>query len=740
MTKKHIWAKLLVVALIVAMVCAFFIGCNRDKTPSDTDDDDKTCTSHVDANKDGKCDNCGATMSSKPDVDTAAITDLLGVVDDAIAQLDIDNVGNIGTDAYIELSMVQGDETHDIRIDLDLSLDLLNDAESVYTNNAFGFSVTVDGTREFGLWYVDAGSETPEGEPVDNYFYLSSGGQNLRINAPSVASILERYEVNADVEVGSKLEGVSVTELAGSYVGMIAGFVTIDHETDGNKEIFSLNLRELFNPQGLLYGAVDSLLFGEEATILDLSSILSEMNVAISSSSALYDILPDIDLQVIGNYDSSKNFESISLGLAVGEKADGITIPAVTGDGYNLVETVPATDLSATLGYKFFSSNYDAYDNVSEAQNATIADVENWTDVGLLNFALEAQVSLGKTEATKKTYDVELSADIDLSAVADATFVKTLYYTENGVATSKDWFYLRGVGPFAEDTDLDVIDTLLPAINSLYIKMVNVEDPEDILLINLDEKITMDETGLGFETGRMTINLAAVTGILETFGLTDSIPENVSDMISKLNGSLGMATVLEAIKPVLSSFIYTKVPAGATTTAPASATSNELAMAEGEESTEPSVVEIITEVINKVMACVSIDTATSSITAEGSGADYTVGGAELTFDITASLLKGENNAVNGVKVAVDEFVSDYNNGEVVTSVNGSIQLGGGELFKAEVAVDQNKAEVDTLDIYIALTLEKIGYGCATTSPVVLGADQNPTGSIFVEGAGWSISK
>ena len=45
---------LVVVVLILALCLGVFVGCNN-----------KTCTNHVDANNDGKCDNCGADVTTE---------------------------------------------------------------------------------------------------------------------------------------------------------------------------------------------------------------------------------------------------------------------------------------------------------------------------------------------------------------------------------------------------------------------------------------------------------------------------------------------------------------------------------------------------------------------------------------------------------------------------------------------------------------------------------------------------
>ena len=753
MTKKNIWVKLLIVALIIAMVGAFFIACDDDKTPPD----------------DGK----------KPDVDgnednntEEAVNALLGVIDDAIAALGgIDNVGNLGTDAYIDLAIEQEGVTKKIRVDLDLSLDLLNSESGGdgYINNGFGFAISVDDgdgvlDRVFGAWYVD------ELEDKDNYVYLSAGGQNFKIDALTLASVLEKYNVNANVEVGSKLQAIgSLAENpnVASFLVLLPDLgINIGYEKVGNQEVFSLNIKELFNPSedNAIGETLDEMIFQSP----ELAGILSSLNIAISSVGDVYNMIPNIDLEIIGNYNAAGTFESIGLGLAVDGKSDGITIPTTDGKGMTIIEdSFPDTNLSATLGFKILSSN-DAYDNVKAVRDEAIADT-TWNEIGVLNFAVAGQVTLGKTAETAKTYDVEISADINLAAAANATFVKKLYFNDaDGNPTSKDWFYLRGVGPFESDTDKDIIDVLLPAINSLYVKMVNVEDTNDILLINLDEKITTSAAG-DFNGGKMTIKLSALTGILETFGV--ELPSNVSGMISGIEGDkLPIGTILGAIKPVLSGFIYKSVPEGATTTDP-NASAGNLNMAESGDSAESTdVMTIIMEVIDKVMACVKIDADNGKISAAADADDkYSIGGAAITFDMAASLLKDKDNKVNGAelkfnKALVLDYKADIKDGEgedaatigtdtVKTTINvPSLKIGGdNNLFSATVSVTQDKAKTYTtpddehqnesskLEVYVGIDLEKIGYGCATRTPVVLDSSNNPTGSIFTN-IGWVASK
>lgn len=766
MTKKHIWAKLLIVALIVAMVGVFFVAC------------DKECTNHVDANNDGKCDNCGADVPIKkpptPATDTTAVEALFGVIDDAVAALGgIDNVGNLGTDAFVELAIEQDGVKKMIRIDLDLSLDLLKDSEFGYANNGFGFTISTDDgenglTRVFGIWYVDAGDNE------DNFVYLSAGGQNLKIDALTLANVLATYNVNANVPVSDKLANVNITDMVDEELGLdtFAEMLPIVYtENNGNKE-FSVSLTELLDPTGTLGIMANSLLFGPNASIKNLigasaDEILAQFDIDIASLNDLMELLPDLSLVVTGNYEGS-TFKSIGLGLAVAGQDTGITIPQIKGDGIDLIaEGFVDTDLSATIGFTILES-LDAYDNVAASLDAVLAEDLEWIDTSVLNFAFEADVKLGNSADNVSTYKMTVSADINAAKVADAVFTKRVYYTDgegnyvteaDGTYKYADWFYLKGSGMFEAETDADVIQALLPGINSLYVCLENTEDPDDVLLINVDEPITVDERG-DFTGGRLTINLAAFNNIVSLFNL--QLPAEVSSLIGDLNGSFSVDAFLGIIRPALAGFIYPsdEEQANMTLDKPADFEEKEEAAKEeankdddttgddttgddttGDDTTGDTTTEEKFDVmglIDQIIA--SLTFGTDSVTAANSDEyEYVIGGADLTFDITASLIKDEAGTVNGIKVVTnDSFVANYNNGEVLTEVDASIQIGGeGNLFKAEITVDQTKKVGDPLYVYVALDINKIGYACAVRTPIDADAE---TINVFRDGAGWVASK
>ena len=786
MTKKNIWVKLLIVALIIAMVGVFFIACNKDE--GKTDDGGKTCTEHVDANDDGKCDNCGATMSKEEctehvdadgdgycdkcgvemPIDDTAVKELIGVIDDLVASAGgIENVGNLGTDAELVLAIEQDGKTKKIKIELDVALDLLNTSE--YGNNGFGAAISVDNgdgkyNRVFGIWYLNGEID------ADSSVYLEINNTGLVIDALTVAKVLEKYNVNANVPVGDKVGDTVVSDAIGSYIGTIATMVKLDYTDVDGVKTFKLNVKDLLNPDGMIATLLNSAIFKPEDSLLEnlaginVSQILKDLNIAIADTEDLYNILPDFSVVVKGEYDNN-NFAGISLGLEVAGSESGVSIPRIDTEKNDPIVIAPAfsdTNLSATLKAQFLT-NDEAFGNVESLYSAvaTEAEEEQWADIGVLNFAFDAQVTLGTDKDSAKTYDIQLSADINAAAVADATFTKRVYYKNadgnyvkgaDGNYLYTDWFYLKGASIFGTSQDTDVVRALLPAINSFYLKMVNTEDPTDVLIINLAEKFTVNAAG-DITGGQLYVKLAALNNIMSTFGLNlEELLGSMADTILGMNGEVPY-NVVSAALGMLPGMLY-KIPEdyaalGATEmtmTAPkamASATADEATDGEGSGATGGTdIKEIfskIFEVIDKIKA--SVKMGTDSITAANAeDVDYTIGGAAITFDMTGSVLRNDAKKVDGIRVVTNKpFVANYNNGEVVTSIGADVQIGHGELFTAEVTVNQDKAGVDALDVYINFTLEKIGYGCAVRTPVQLDGE-TPVGSIYRDGAGFVASK
>ena len=721
-----------------------------------------SCTKHVDEDGDGYCDKCGVEMP----IDDTAVRELFGVLDDFVANTgNIENVGVLGTDSEILFEVEQDGITKKLKIEFDVALDLLRTGmySDMYGDNGLSMVVSIDngsGTydRLFGIWYLNGDSDD------NSKIYLDMFGQGFIIDAFAIANVLEKYNVNGNIPVGDKIGDNMLTDVADGYIGTFASIIDLEFvEIDGVKT-FTLDIKELLDPDGIMAALLDSAIFKEEGSILEnlaginVSKILKDLNIAIADTEDLYNILPDMSLVVKGNYEQDK-FVSLSVGLDVKGSEDGIVIPTLDDNNIYVVSSFGDTSLKTTFKAEFLT-NDEAFGNVESLYSAvaTEAAEEQWTDTGAFNFAFDAQVTLGTTEYTAQAYDIQFAADIDLAELYKATLTQRAYYKDAagyyvrdsyGNYLYTDWFYIKG-GIFGNEMDTDFFRALLPAINSFYLKMVNVNDPSDVLMINVLEKFTVNEAG-DITGGKLYVKLAALNNICSAFGIDLKVMlGDMADIIFGMDGEVPYNVVTAALG-MLPGMLY-KIPEdyaalGATemtATAPAAMVS-----AIAEETNDYSgtssgtdikdIVANIFEVIDKIKASVTIGD--DSITAANAyGVDYTIGGVAISFDMTGAVLRDIAGAVDGIKVVTNKpFVANYNDGEVVTSIGANVQIGHGELFTAEVTVNQDKAGVDALDVYINFTLEKIGYGCAVRTPVQLDGE-NPVGSIYREGAGIVLSK
>lgn len=698
MTKKSIWLKLLVVALIVATVAAFFIGCKEDEP--------KQCTEHVDKNGDGKCDVCGVDMPNSGDdpdpARVAAVNGLLTILGDAISELaTTENVGNLGTSSYIDVT-AQGTN---VRVALDLALDLLPDNGSNYENNGFGFTVDVDGNNYFGAWYVND----------DANVYLSINGKNIKINALTLSNVLAKYGVVANVPVGSELEGFTdLTGMAGTFVPMIAQLLPISAEgLDTDNRTITIALKELFAPESIEMLAGLGIDFG---------------SLGLNIDENFYNSLPDINVILTGKYEG-ETFKSIGLGVKLG--ATNIEIPVEGGDPIK-IDIKDPIDVKAEIGLDMMTN--------SDAMNIVAIPEKEWQEIGgAINVAFEADLKFAYskdaavTEDDATTYKLTIAGNIDPSAIAAVDITKKVYVLddegnyvkdENGKYMTKDVLYLGGAIPGDNGSvQPDIITALLGNVNSLMISLQG-KDASDLILINVDEKITFNEAGTA-TSGKVTINLAGVTKLLEQFGV--QLDDTIKNMISNISGTgKDIKVILSAVKPVLAGLLYKNV----TATAPADAAATSAVVAEDLPMAEGSVdiIGLLTNIFNYAKACIKETTDNSIvISSEGAGIPA-INGAELTFNAKGELIN------NGAKVSDLNVKLDYNKGEVVTEIKApEINLGGANnIFNAKVIVDQTKTAGDNLHMFVGFNLLKVGYGCAPLNPIKVDTNGNvdPSTPIF----------
>ena len=708
-----------------------------------------SCTKHVDEDGDGYCDKCGVEMP----IDDTAFRELFGVLDDFVANTgNIENVGVLGTDSEILFEVEQDGITKKLKIEFDVALDLLRTDMygDMYGNNGLSMIVSIDngsGTydRLFGIWYLNGDSDD------NSKIYLDMFGQGFIIDAFAIANVLEKYNVNGNIPVGDKIGDNMLTDVADGYIDIFASIAKLDYTEAEGVKTFTLDIKELLNPDGVLAALLDSVIFEEEGSLLNVSQILKKLNIGISCTEDVYNIIPDMSLVIKGNYEQDK-FISLNIGLDVAGCEKDIPIPDLNGDPIAYIGAFGDTSINTTFKAEFLT-NGDAFSNVAtKYYTAAIeAEEEQWTDTGAFNFAFDAQVTLGTTEYTAQTYDIQFAADIDLAELYKATFTKRVYYTDDygyyvydsyGNYLYSDLFYIKS-GIFGNEMDTDFFRALLPAINSFYLKMVNVEDPTDVLIINLSEKFTVNEA-VDITGGQLYVKLAALNNICSAFGIDlRAMLGDMADTILGMDGEVPYQTV-NATLGMLPGMLYT-IPedyaalgaTAMTTTAPSDFTEPSY---DDTTVTDPSATfeQLLTLFINyaKVLAEIT--------TVEGNTMNfYYVGpdmlGNDIILDAALQLSIHETYGLDSIRFyTYNPIEINYNSGEVVTTIDADVRIGYGELFAAEISVNQTKPD-GYFDFYVKINLEKTGYGCAVRTPVQLDGE-NPVGSLYREGAGIVLSK
>ena len=135
---KKFSIKTLIVLMLVLVLCISLVACGEKKDPTPgPDDDDTSCTRHVDRRpKDGKCDNCGADMGEPdppiPDqpADYGAAQFFQGLWDSAatIGSTEVSSKDDIALDLGLNLAIGKdGDNLLDLGIELGIVLDRTND-------------------------------------------------------------------------------------------------------------------------------------------------------------------------------------------------------------------------------------------------------------------------------------------------------------------------------------------------------------------------------------------------------------------------------------------------------------------------------------------------------------------------------------------------------------------------------------------------------------------------------------
>ena len=717
MKKSHLLWKVLVVVMIISAMMAMLIACDKEH--------DCETDGHVDENGNYVCDVCGAVIDT-----TGNWNVVIGMLDDAIANLRAGgDVATMGGEAFAEVTVKSGDgDPTTVRLALDFGLELLNEVDANIlengSNNAFGFTLDVDGVTYLGLWYVDNGTS------ADNFVYaqfgdLANGGQAFRFNAPSLAQTFDTFPVTVNENIADKIAAGAASGAIGGYVPMIGQLLpAIEIENTATRKAYEIRLTDfLFNTVGISAenDIVGSMIAGLLTDTPAITSALSSLGIVVDTANpinTLDAIIPPISLTIAANYEGT-TMSSIEIGANIaGQK---MSIPVTTdteGDALLssesgeivLVEDFEDIDFDLEVGFLLGDNRQGAYRNT--VANSIPDEVQNGKNISLINVALETQIVLGYGKGVEPTtYNLELAADIDPSYLTKVPFIVTAYAVNSegaGYFVDKDNDGVYDAGEestvpavnfdFSDTSKANALDAILGMVNSLYINLDGGGSENNIELYLTDK--TIDAT-----TGKVTnftVNFAQMQGLttlLNTFGV--QLEGAIADLVGGLNGSVDMVNnnvVAPILRNILSGMVkgvsYDMPTQWVEQTtddgnADAGADSrNTDSNADSDSSFDIGTILSYFDFFNIVMGENSINISTV--------ANTVIKGAGIDFDATAELLKAADGTVNGVKLSLDGPLTVNGSDDVDTTItlDKPLQIGGNNnIFSAQVTasvVDNRK--------------------------------------------------
>ena len=717
MKKSHLLWKVLVVVMIISAMMAMLIACEKEH--------DCETDGHVDENGNYVCDVCGAVIDT-----TGNWNVVIGMLDDAIANLRAGgDVATMGGEAFAEVTVKSGDgDPTTVRLALDFGLELLNEVDNDVlqygSNNAFGFTLDVDGVTYLGLWYVDNGTS------ADNFVYaqfgdLANGGQAFRFNAPSLAQTFDTFPVTVNENIADKIAAGAASGAIGGYVPMIGQLLpAIEIENTATRKAYEIRLTDfLFNTVGISEDndIIGSMISGLLTDTPAITSALSSLGIVVDTANpinTLDSIIPPISLTIAANYEGT-TMSSIEIGANIaGQKmsipvttdTEGDTLLSSESGEIVITEGFDDIDFDLEVGFLLGDNSQGAYRTTVE--NAIPATVKAGKNISLINVALETQIVLGYGKGVEPTtYNLELAADIDPSYLTKVPFIVTAYAVNSegaGYFVDKDNDGVYDAGEestvpavnfdFTDTSKANALDAILGMVNSLYINLDGGGSANNIELYLTDK--TIDAT-----TGKVTnftVNFAQMQGLttlLNTFGV--QLEGAIADLVGGLNGSVDMvnnAIVAPALRTILSGLVKgvsydmpTQWVEKTTDDGNADAgadSGNTDSNADSDSSFDIGEILSYFDFFNIVTGENSINISTV--------ANTVIKGAGIDFDATAELLKAADGTVNGVKLSLDGPLTVNGSDDVDTTItlDKPLQIGGNNnIFSAQVTasvVDNRK--------------------------------------------------
>ena len=718
MKKSHLLWKVLVVVMIISAMMAMLIACEKEH--------DCETDGHVDEDGNYVCDVCGAVIDT-----TGNWNVVIGMLDDAIANLRAGgDVATMGGEAFAEVTVKSGDgDPTTVRLALDFGLELLNEVDANIlangSNNAFGFTLDVDGVTYLGLWYVDNGTS------ADNFVYaqfgdLANGGQAFRFNAPSLAQTFDTFPVTVNENIADEIAAGAASGAIGGFVPMIGQLLpAIEIENTATRKAYEIRLTDfLFNTVGISAenDLVGSMIAGLLTDTPAITSALSSLGIVVDTAdpiNTLDAIIPPISLTIAANYEGT-TMSSIEIGANIaGQKmsipvttdTEGDTLLSSESGEIVLVEDFDDIDFDLEVGFLLGDNSQGDY---KDTVNASIpATVKAGKNISLINVALETQIVLGYgKDVEPTTYNLELAADIDPSYLTNVPFIVTAYAVNSegaGYFVDKDNDGVYDAGEestvpavnfnFEDTSKANALDAILGMVNSLYINLDGGGSENNIELYLTDK--TIDAT-----TGKVTnftVNFAQMQGLttlLNTFGV--QLEGAIADLVGGLNGSVNLvnnAVVSTALRTILSGLVSgvsydmpTQWVEQTTDDGNADAGNADSGNTDSNADSDSSV--DIGEILS-YFDFFNIVTGENSINIS-TVANTVIKDAGIDFDATAELLKAADGTVNGVKLSLDGPLTVNGSDDVDTTItlDKPLQIGGNNnLFSAQVTasvVDNRK--------------------------------------------------
>ena len=652
--------------------------------------------------------------------------------------------------------------SHDIEINLDFGLDLATeftpDTADQGSGNAFGVTITdtvgETTTTLLGLWYVDNGSD------AKNYILAKFGEEEFKINAPSLAETFANYPINVDVNIADKVNGVNVSgnSMVGTIVGVLSGILPLQVNEGTNSTTYSIALTDfLFNKVGMTdeaYG-LGALLNQGLASLAGITDLINAIGL---DSSALLDtldaLLPGLALDVTFNRDAAGNTNGVALGLSIAGEPMSVELyhpTADTTDGliYDIFKTEADEgegtiiinngfgdiEMDVTLGYEFGSNamgsaddgvGYKYSDAIKADYAAAEAKLTNAKEIGLINAAIEGEVTLGLGDKDAATYPVKIAIDLNPSVLTKDGLLTDAYVINDkgeGIQDEDGNPKMVKAINLNEDETVTAYEIVLSAIDNLYIKLGNLE-------VSLRSK-TVNENG----TVNFAVDLAGLSWIRtlleEGFGVNlgsaSEIFDALSDGENKEIGSTSMVRgiVLGLLKGlVVKGFQYDEPATFVTETSSGEDSGEGSGEGSGASSGEGSGSSFALTDIIKYIDMFKFDR-TDKNTLKLTVDEDDMNGAGVKFEATASVTRDADDAVDSLTLSLGETGLVINGSDdvdttlkMVEGYDYILKVGGdGNLFSAAinaVVVDNRTGVADAdkkdMNLTLGLNLKGIGYG------------------------------